>query len=233
MKSRFIGIGIGPGDPELLTVKAVKEIEKASIIVVPCSKSKESTALNIAKEYINESASILEMIFPMVYCEYTLKKAWQENINTITKHLEEGKDVAFLTLGDPMVYSTFIYVMKAIKDLGFYVESIPGITSFCAVANRALLPLAEGDEAFTVIPLNEKKEHLEKSLQDGKNVVVLKASHDPVGLAEVIKRNKLEDSFIMCSNCGKKNEKITSNIQDLNITKVPYFSTVIIKNKKK
>lgn len=231
MKGKLIGLGVGPGDPELLTLKGIKLIQEAEVLIAPCSKIGESTAYQIIKDYIKGDTQVLEMVFPMVYCKETLTSAWEENVQQIINFLDTGVDVVFLTLGDPMVYSTFIYMMERMKDLKYAIESIPGITSFCAVANRTLIPLAEGEEAFTVLPLKRNSRALEKAIETGNNLVVLKASSSPAELGEILKKNHLEYEFVMCSNCGKGNEQVTTKVEDLKKGEVPYFSTVIIKNK--
>ena len=111
MTGVFYGVGVGPGDPELLTVKAVKVIQAADVIIAPQTEKKEdSTALTIAKPFLKEDVTIVKMVFPMVFNRTALSAAWEDNKNTILELLAAGKKVIFLTLGDPMFYSTYIYV---------------------------------------------------------------------------------------------------------------------------
>ncbi len=233
MKGKLIGIGVGPGDPELLTLKAIKKIQQAQVIIAPCSRFEEdSVALNIVKEYIQEDTIINKMIFPMVHCQETLQKAWQQNVEEIVEKLERGQEVVFLTLGDSMIYSTYIYIMKSIKEAGYRVESVPGITSFCAVANHMNVSLAEGEEGLSIIPFKNNEVLLENALREGNNVVVLKPSHNPKALASLLEKYGLQESFVMCSKCGQEEEETTTDIKVLKESKIPYLSTVIIKNNK-
>lgn len=230
MKGKLYGIGVGPGDPELLTLKAIKTLEKADVIICPKGKKGgDSIALEIAREHINPLAEIKLQVFPMVYCQDTLESHWQENIRGIEEDLAEGKKVAFITLGDPLLYSTYIYILKVLKEKNYDIETIPGITSFGATASTVNLPLAEGDETLTILPLIKEEEPMEKALTTSDNLVVLKVSHDPKGLATKLRKYDLEKNFVMISKCGHGDENITSDIRDLEEKEVPYLSTVIIK----
>ncbi len=229
-----MGIGVGPGDPELLTIKAIKKIQEAEVIIAPCSRlGEESVALNIVKDYIQEDTIINKMVFPMVHCQETLEKAWQENVSEISGRLDRGQDVVFLTIGDPMLYSTYIYLLKDLLKVGYEVETVPGIPSFCAVASSMNFPLAEGEEGLSIIPFRKNEVLLDNALKAGNNVVVLKPSHNPKALAEAMERYQLEDSFVMVSKCGQLDEEATTDINILKEEKIPYLSTVIIKNKGK
>ncbi|SET23999.1 precorrin-2 C20-methyltransferase /cobalt-factor II C20-methyltransferase [Natronincola peptidivorans] len=230
MKGKLYGIGVGPGDPELLTLKAVKLLGEADMIVCPKGKKEEdSIALQIAKGHIHPNAEIKPLVFPMVYCKETLENHWKENISIISDALDRGKKVVFLTLGDALLYSTYIYIVKVLKEKDYSIETIPGITSFSAAASRVNLPLAEGDEALTILPLIKEKEKVERALTNNDNLVVLKVSHDPKGLASKLKAHGLEKSFVMISKCGHSDEQVTTDIKVLEEGRVPYLSTVIIK----
>ncbi len=111
-QGKLYGIGIGPGDPELLTIKAVKALGKADVIYVPKSKEQTSTVLHIVKEYLSKDAVIEPLEFPMARDLQIRLSSRKHNAEIITKELEKGKTVVFLTLGDPMLYSTYSYVLE-------------------------------------------------------------------------------------------------------------------------
>ena len=116
MRGTFYGIGVGPGDPELLTVKAIKAIEAADVLIAPKTEKKEgSVALEIARPYLKKDIEIVYQVFPMVkdFAEDT--GAWEANKEEILALLRAGKNVAFLTLGDPMFFSTYIYVFRLLE----------------------------------------------------------------------------------------------------------------------
>ena len=129
MKSTLYGIGVGPGDKELLTVKAVRAIENSDVVIAPSAlEGGESIALETAKEYIKEGTEVVIKHFPMGK-KNRVEKA-KEAYEFIEEKLREGKNVSFLTIGDPYVYSTYIHMLKHMEERGFHVETIPGITSF-------------------------------------------------------------------------------------------------------
>ena len=146
-KGKLIGIGVGPGDTELLTLKAAKILKSVPVIFSPkSSKEKESIALSIIRPIIDErndskKLMLVEPIFPMIEDEKELERCWTSASEMIAQYLDSGRDVAFITLGDPSIFSTYSYVQKKLKD-SYEIETIPGITSFtaCAAArNEALV----------------------------------------------------------------------------------------------
>lgn len=152
MAGIFYGVGVGPGDPELLTIKAVKVIQTADVIIAPqTEKQADSTALAIARPFLSEAVSIVKMVFPMVRNREALSEAWENNRRAIVQLLVTGKKVVFLTLGDPMLYSTYIYVFHLLENCGYPIRTIPGVPSFCAIASQLGYPLAEGDDVLSVI----------------------------------------------------------------------------------
>ena len=115
-KGKLYGIGVGPGDSKLLTVKAVETIRNADMIITPKTEKKEdSVAYHIATPYISKKAEILPLVFQMVTDMEVVSKQWEENRRIIEEKLDEGKNLVFLTLGDPMLYSTYMYIFRALK----------------------------------------------------------------------------------------------------------------------
>ncbi|RKD30599.1 precorrin-2 C(20)-methyltransferase [Thermohalobacter berrensis] len=230
MKGKFYGIGVGPGDPELITIKGVKILKSVDVVVYPESKvGKGSIALDIAKGYLRKDIEKINLHFPMIHDRKALEEKWQENAQIIKNKLNEGKDVAFLTLGDPTVYSTYMYIVPFLKQYKVEIETIPGITSFCSVASRVNIPLAEGKESFCILPLMKDEEKLEKMLDNFDNVIIMKPSHANQMLAEKLIDKGYEDKFVLISKCGTDKEKISYDIESLKDEKIPYLSTVIVK----
>lgn len=234
-KGKLYGIGVGPGDPELLTVKAVKAIESADVIISPTKKmGKPSIALQIAKPYIKPETKLVVMDFPMLSLSEereTLEKQWGENADQIQSMLNWGQNAVFLTLGDPMVYSTYSYVMEFLIDRGMEVETISGVPSFCSLAAHLNLPLTQGEESLGVVGMTQTEEEVDAVLDAHQNIVVMKVSANAKGLAKALRERHLEDHFVMISNIGMDSEKVTRDIADLE-KKVPYLSTVLIKKAK-
>ncbi len=147
------GIGAGPGDPQLITLKALEILKRVKFVFAASStRNTYSLAVGIVSPFLGEDVSVELVGFPMTHNKTELRAAWKDNARKILKHLRKGKDAAFVTLGDPMTYSTFGYIMQTIRetDPDVPIEIIPGITSYQAGA-AACRVLAEAEESFTVI----------------------------------------------------------------------------------
>ena len=152
---KLFGIGVGPGDPELITVKGAKIISRCKHIFVPKSrKLSESIALQIARTFISEQANVQQLIFPMTADQTELEKKWNESAGEVLKVLETGHDACFLTLGDPLLYSTYAYLMRSLRTLEPKVNiiTVPGVMALNAAAALTDFPLGEGKEPVTIIP---------------------------------------------------------------------------------
>lgn len=231
VKGIFYGVGVGPGDPELLTIKAVDIIKAVDVLICPeGKKGKGSVALDIVKDYVNSNTEILHLTFPMVYKEGELKSEWERNTEIIYNKLIDGKNVAFITLGDPMLYSTYMYILPEIQNRGIVVETVPGITSFCAAASKSNTPLAMGDETLIIFPLRKNGEKIDEVMENFDNLVVMKPSGHNEKLAESLEKKGLDEKFVLVSKCGTNDESIT---RDIEIVKsgIPYLSTMIVKGR--
>lgn len=136
MKGKLFGLGVGPGDPELLTIKALRIIKESDVIAVPGNDIKGSVAYQIVKGVYEEldNKNLIPVAMPMTKDPKVLEENHKKAADNVERYLKEGKQVAFLTLGDPTVYSTYLYVHKRILERGYEAEIVSGITSFCAVA---------------------------------------------------------------------------------------------------
>lgn len=227
MSGTFYGIGVGPGDPDLLTLKAVKTIEGADVVIVPKSQTtQESTAFVIAKQYIREAAKLLPMVFPMAGKQKDWASAWKENADIIAAELDAGKDVIFLTLGDAMFYSTYIYVFRLIRERGYNAVTIPGITAFAAIASKAGFPLVEGDDVMTVLPATADPEVIDKVMEYSNNLVIMKVSHNK-DVINKLKEKGYGNNSVMISRCGLDDEKIVTDFEDFYDDKLNYLSTIL------
>ena len=154
MSGKLYGIGVGPGDPELLTLKAKRILDGADVIAVPVKESGElSTALEIIRPVVDlEKKELLEVVFRMAKDTEERKKCRAAVGEQLTAELSKGKNIAMITLGDVSVYSTYMYVNQYVAEHGFEMEIIPGIPSFCSGAAAAKLPLMEGNESLVIVP---------------------------------------------------------------------------------
>ena len=225
-KGKFYGIGVGVGDPENITIKAVKRLHEVDVIVLPEAKSGEgSTAFNIVKEYVKTDVKQLFLEFPMIKDVEARKIFRKNNADKISVELENGKNVAFLTIGDPMTYSTYTYVLEHIAD-DVEVETIAGITSFNSIAARLNIPLMIGDEDLKVVSVN-KKTDIYKEIENNDNLVLMKISRNFEKIKKAIIETGNKENAVIVSDCGKENEVVYWDIEK--VKEVPYFSTMILK----
>lgn len=229
MAGKLWGIGVGPGDPDLITVKAVKVLGQVSVVCVPRARAGQpSLALSIAREYLSPEAKVVELTMPMTEVRERLESAWREAAETILDYLQVGHQVAFLTIGDPTLYSTFSYVNKVLQqeEAWFNTEIIPGISSVSAAAARLGRSLAEGDEPLVIIPTPQGLE-LNNELVDQSNLVLMKVSRDFDRLVNELSQNKRLEKAALVSRVGQPQEYVTEDLEALQGQKIDYLSLII------
>ncbi len=219
------GVGVGPGDPELMTIKALNIIKNNDIIFVPGSCKEESVAYGIVKEILPEieNKAVSAVSMPMSKDRESLKKSHFDISQSIKAHLSEGKNVVFLTLGDPGIYSTFGYIKNILAQDGFEIVTIPGVMSVTAVADRLNVSLAEWDERVHIIPASYGGEFDEDL--DG-TVIFMKPRGDMRAFKNAMERAK--KSVVGISNCGMKNEVIYASLESIP-DEVGYMTVFIAK----
>ena len=230
----FYGIGVGPGDPELLTVKAVKILQKVShIFAASSSKNDYSVALEAVRSYISPDANVYSLPFPMTYDQQELEKAWHDNCKPIIELLIRGEDVAFITIGDPLVYSTYIYIMRTIRNLypEIPIQTVPGITSFQAAASFCNLPVVEGEESMAVVSGAQGASHLSKTLECCDTVILLKVYRQMPEIIKTLEETSLDTSVCYVSRCGLPDQEISYSLEELKNRKPHYLSLMIVKKK--
>ena len=225
--AKFYSVGVGAGDGSYITLGALRALEQADIIAVPVKKyGEKSTALEIIrKEFDTDKKEISELEFRMSGDTKIREESRRNSSEKIISALKDGKDVAMVTLGDVSVYSTCTYVHNAVKNAGFELEIIPGITSFCAAADKAQISLCEGNESVAIIP-SLKSNLLEKYIADFDMVVIMKSGNDTDVIYDILKKYRLENNAIVSSCIGMENE-IIEKIQKGK--SYGYFTTVIVR----
>ena len=229
-KGKLFGIGVGPGDADLLTIKASHILKEVDVICAPVSAvSKPSLALSIIQKFLderNDNYELLEPLFPMIEDEMVLNEHWDDAALQISQKLDQGWDVAFITLGDPSIYSTFSYISKRIESQGFDMEIVPGITSFTGCAAMAGVSLGEKDEIIVIVP--KVDERLESILEYGDTFVVMKTSRHRDNLEKMVEKDLRNKEIISVQNCGLEDQKVFSDF----VKDRKYLSTTILKFKK-
>lgn len=220
MLGTFFGVSVGSGDPELMTLKAVKVLDRCDTIVVPISNGK-TTAFDIAKQVVDFSnKTILRLEFPMVRDAIELNKVHDNHANTIMEYLRAGRDVAMVNLGDVSIYSTFSYMAERLQRHGYSVECVSGVTSFCECANRLGLSLTSMNEPIHIVPSSYSD--LEGVIESKGTKVIMKTARSTARLAELLQGKQ----YNVCQNCGMGGESFSNSLSD----SVSYFTTIIVKD---
>ncbi len=228
MTGTFYGIGVGPGDPELLTMKAVKAIREVDILIAPKTEKKDgSVALDIARPYLKEDVRIVYQVFPMVKAFEKDTTAWEANKKEILGFLHEGKNVGFLTLGDAMFFSTYIYVFRLLEKEGVPIETIPGIPAFIAMGSHLGWPIVEGDDVLSVIPATADTEKIRRVAQVSDNVVLMKVYKNFPEMADLLEEEGMAGNAVMVSRCGLPDEERIDDIMARKDRPVNYLSTIL------
>lgn len=225
MKGKAYGVGVGPGDPELMTLKAVRLIRENDVIMVPGKDPIESTAYKIAVQAVPELAEkeLVPVDLPMLKDREELKRSHRKGADLMESYLDKGKNIVFLTLGDSTVYCTFTYIQAMLKEDGYDTELVNGITSFCAAASRLNIPLAEWNEPIHIIPAVHKTGDL---LDLEGNYVIMKAGSSIKEIKEKLVLKGRDMKAVI--NCGMDNEAVYENAHDIP-DETGYFTLVISK----
>ncbi len=229
----FYGIGVGPGDPELLTVKAASVLSRCSNVFVPKARIKsESVALEIARKYLCPSAVVHELVFPMTADDELLQQRWRESADAIAPVLAAGHDACFLTLGDPMVYSTYIYLLRALQERlpGLKTNTVPGITSFCAAASATHFALGEGKDLITIVPTSDNLSVVRRALETRGTVVLMKIGKRLGDILTILKECRLLEQSVFVSRAGLDRERIELDLSQLKADnpEAGYLSVIIV-----
>ena len=226
-KGTLYGVSIGPGEPELITLKAMNIISNSKYIATPHTGTGDSLALSIVSQAIDLSdKEIMKLEFPMTKDKDILAKSHEEAASAIADVLDTGNDVAMLNLGDVTIYSTFAYTMDKLLEKDYNVEVIPGVTSFCASASKLKIGLTTMNEPLHIIPATGID--LREALQMPGSKVLMKIGKSMPKLIEVLKELNLENNVCAVENCGLENEKIYNNLDEFD-GKMGYFTIVIVK----
>lgn len=239
MKGKFYIIGVGPGDPELLTLKAMRILRESPVWFVPKAREDgNSTALKIIKKVVNgRDKEILEHYFPMkkvctgVEVERDVEDAWIDAAQTISQRLCMGKDVVFPTMGDPAIYSTGFYIYKTLNrfvpDLN--VEIVPGVSSINASAASAVKPLCLGDERMAIIPATFDNGRMKDVLLQFDTVVLMKVHRVMDRIVALLNELQLSEKAVLVEGSSHPEENIHTDLNQVLDKKLHYFSTIIVR----
>ena len=227
----FYGIGVGPGDSELVTLKAVRIIKSVDCIFAPRADSKGSSlALDIVSN-VCEGKRVVEQVYPMVKDRSKLEAAWLASANEIKRELDAGNSVAYLTIGDPLTFSTYCYLLQQLSKIipAQKIHTIPGITSYNAAASLANFSLIEQSEKLAIIPVSSDIDELRPVLNSFDTVILMKVAKKLDEVIELLEEMELIDNSLFASYIGHKNEFITRDLKSLKGAGKGYLSVIIVR----
>ncbi len=225
MRGTIYGVGVGPGDPELMTLKAVRLIRENRYIALPSKEPRESLAYRIAVQAVPELAQkeLVPVDMPMIRDKAKLREAHQKGARQLMDLADAGENVIFLTLGDPTVYCTFSYLQHILEEAGYPVILVSGITSFCAAAARLGLSLGEWDEPIHVLPAAHKTG--DRLDLEGTYVLMKSASHMRE-VKDMLRQSGRKVRAVL--DCGMETEKVCRDLEEIP-DDAGYFSLIIAK----
>ena len=228
-KGTLYGVGVGPGDPELMTAKAIRLLRECDVVAAPLSTGGRQTALDIAAPYIEKDKPVRLFDMPMTHDKAARNASHDAAADAICALLDEGKTVVFLTLGDPTVYSTYWYVHKRVTARGYDAELVPGVPSFCAAAAAMGRALCEDGEMLHIIPATHGRAEAGLALPGSK--VLMKTGKSVLEVRELLRaRGELANAALI-ERVGMEGQRL---VEDLDEITEPsgYFSIILVKEER-
>ena len=231
--ARIYAVGIGPGDPDLLTRKAERIIRSVPVICSPTGAADASSyALSIVEQFLDRSRQeVLIQVFPMRKEQEGLEEFWEKAADQVAERVGRGLDVAFITIGDPFLYSTFLYLYRIFRERhpDIPIEVVPGITSINAAAVAAGVPLGMGGERIAVLPATYEDEELRRTFREFDTVVLMKVNRVFDRLYVVLKELGLADNAVFVRRVGSNQEEVVFDLGSLVGKQLDYLSMVIVR----
>ena len=227
--AKFYGIGTGPGDSSLLTIKAVETLQNLDTLYTPeAKKGGESLALSIVSKYLPDGLEIKSRHFPMNFNDAEKILAWNQIADEIVEDVRAGKNVGFVTLGDPSdIQHICIYNGKTYRK--YRCKTIPGISSFSNIASNQNFPLVMDREPLIIIPCTIEEEKIDYALENYSSIVLMKVYKNFKEIIGKLEKNGLIEHSILVSNSSQEREEVYTNLRDLNLEeKISYFSTILV-----
>lgn len=227
----LIGVGVGPGDPELISLKAFKAIQTADIIAYPVNKDGFSMAKNIAQSHFTHGVQEFGFYVPMLKDRSLVNVEYDKCAKTMATYLKNGLNIACLCEGDAFFYGSFIYLYERLTA-SFEVEIIPAIPAFVAASAALKQPMLMLNEDLKIIPATQTYEQLANSISTSDNVAIYKVGRHFSKVYKLLEQQKLLDIAYLVENVTNHKQKITK-INQLDVTEQPYFSMIIINKRLK
>ena len=231
MKSKIYGIGVGPGDPDLITIKAKQTLEKANLVVYPAPENGSSIAKKIAAPHFPKTCEELPVYIPMSKDRLPAMKIYKSASEKIFNAILENKTVVILCEGDPFFYGSFMYLFGLIRKR-YNVEVIPGVSSLMASASILETPLAAGNDILTILPAPLANDALEKQINMADAFAIIKLGRHFSRIRRLLAKLGLLENSVYIERATMKNERIV-DIVDVVESDVPYFSIILVHKRNK
>ncbi|WP_066048961.1 precorrin-2 C(20)-methyltransferase [Robertmurraya korlensis] len=232
MLGTLYGLGVGPGDPELITVKAFRRLKESPVIAYPKKqRGSKSYAHKIIDVYFQpDEKEMLGLVFPMTKDPEILDRKWSETVELVWEKVQEGKDVAFVTEGDPLLYSTFIHMMRLMQERHpeVPIEVVPGISSFNGAASRLGIALADGDDHIAIVPARDDYETMKKVIQENDCVIFIKVAKVIDVMLHVLRDLDLLHKASVVTKVTS-DEEIIWNAADLDGAELEYLTLMVVR----
>jgi precorrin-2/cobalt-factor-2 C20-methyltransferase len=231
--AKIYAVGVGPGDPELLTRKAERILRQVPVICAPTASPVDSSyALSIVEPFLDLSRQeVIVQVFPMRRDQAGLEEFWETAADDVAKRVQGGQDVAFITIGDPFLYSTFLYIYRIFRERypDISIEVVPGVSSINAAAVAAGMPLGMASERIAIIPAAFEEENPRRILLDFDTVVLMKVSRVFDGIYALLQELGLEKNGAFIRRVGSTEEAVVFDLASLVGRKLDYLSLLIVK----
>jgi precorrin-2/cobalt-factor-2 C20-methyltransferase len=232
MIGTLYGLGVGPGDPELITVKAFRKLKESPVIAYPKKqKGSKSYAQRIIDVYFQPNEKeMLGLVFPMTKDPEILERKWSETVETVWEKLREGKDVAFVTEGDPLLYSTFIHMMRLMQERHpeVPIEVVPGISSINGAASRLGIPLADGDEHVAIVPARDDYESMKKVIEENDCIIFIKVAKVIDLMLQILRELDLLHKASVVTKVTS-DEEIIWKVDELEGAELEYLTLMVVR----
>lgn len=225
------GVGVGPGAPDLLTVRALRLLERVPVVVYPaCQPGASSYAWRIVRSVVSPEARVLAQVFPMSRDWASLVPVWRENARAIAAELRAGRDVAFITEGDPMLYSTFLHVRELLRDElpGAAVEIVPGLPALSAAAALTGIPLGQGDQRIAVVPATWHADRLREVLVGWDVVVLMKVARVLPAVIDLLRETGRLEHSALVSRASAAQQIVTRDLEAFRERRLNYLTLVLV-----
>lgn len=225
-------VGVGPGDPELITRKAERILRSVDVICAPTGQAEAASfALSIVEPYLDRSRQlVIEQVFPMKKEEADLLPFWREAAATVAAHARAGRSVAFITIGDPFLYSTFLYIYRILKEdyPDVPMEIVPGISSVFAAAAAAGVPLGMAADRIAILPATYESDGLRETLRDYETVILMKAHRNFEQIYALLEESGRLEEAVYVRRVGSASEEVVDNLRSLVGKPLDYLSLIIV-----